>query len=286
MNKEMLTKWTEDKFRELYNTDIKKHTESVDIGKRTLTYLSWSQGYKMMTEMDINSKMEFVKNIGYEVINGEIKETESYLFPETTRSQQMRTFKNTKKITKAVPFDTVEMKEVIEKQIDPVTKEEVEVKVWKEFPVTRIRTEKELIEEETEQLVMIEKTTYFVKVRVTLFGEMKEMVLPVMDAKYNSCVTPTTRDIGDSLVRCFVKCLALFGLGLPLYNKEDLDQFIVKDERTVELENLSKMYHNNKSNPTVREKIGAFTRMCNKNMQELDLSEIRELTEMLKKLGC
>ena len=48
------------------------------------------------------------------------------------------------------------------------------------------------------------------------------MWLPVMDYNNNSIEGPTTRDISDSRMRCLVKCLGLFGLGVQLYAKSDL----------------------------------------------------------------
>lgn len=46
--------------------------------------------------------------------------------------------------------------------------------------------------------------------------------LPVMDYKNNAIPNPTARDVSDSKMRCLVKCIALFGLGLFLYRGEDI----------------------------------------------------------------
>lgn len=63
---------------------------------------------------------------------------------------------------------------------------------------------------------------YFVKTSVTMFDETKRMILPVMDNKHNAVSDPDSRDINDSIMRCLVKNLALFGLGLCLYVGEDI----------------------------------------------------------------
>lgn len=55
---------------------------------------------------------------------------------------------------------------------------------------------------------------------VTIEGHTRSMWLPVMDFKNKSIVNPTSRDISDSRMRCLVKNLALFGLGLYLYEGE------------------------------------------------------------------
>ena len=50
----------------------------------------------------------------------------------------------------------------------------------------------------------------------------RDMWLPVMDHTNKSKVDPTTRDISDARMRCLVKCLGLFGLGLYIYEGEDV----------------------------------------------------------------
>lgn len=69
-----------------------------------------------------------------------------------------------------------------------------------------------------------------VKTRVTMFGETKSMILPVMDNKHNSVDKPNSRQINDNIMRCLAKNIAMFGIGLPLYVGEDLDQFFQKNE--------------------------------------------------------
>ena len=50
----------------------------------------------------------------------------------------------------------------------------------------------------------------------------REMRLPVMDHKNTAIADPDSRDISDARMRCMVKCLALFGLGLYIYSGEDI----------------------------------------------------------------
>jgi hypothetical protein len=49
-----------------------------------------------------------------------------------------------------------------------------------------------------------------------------EMWLPVMNHKNQAISNPTARDISDTKMRCLVKCIAIFGLGLYVYAGEDL----------------------------------------------------------------
>ena len=70
---------------------------------------------------------------------------------------------------------------------------------------------------------------HFVKTRICMFGEIKEMMLPVMDNKHNAVSKPNSRQINDCIMRCLVKNIAMFGLGLPLYINEDLAELEKKE---------------------------------------------------------
>jgi hypothetical protein len=50
----------------------------------------------------------------------------------------------------------------------------------------------------------------------------RSMWLPVMDNRHNSRKNPSSKDVSNAKMRCFVKCLAAnFGLGLSLYYKDE-----------------------------------------------------------------
>lgn len=94
-----------------------------------------------------------------------------------------------------------------------------------------------------------EKTGYMVFTRVTIEGQTHEMWLPVMDgankAMKSEPYTYKTRngektveaatmfDVNTAIMRCLVKNLAMFGLGLYIYAGEDLPQ---KSEEEAEME--------------------------------------------------
>ena len=50
----------------------------------------------------------------------------------------------------------------------------------------------------------------------------RQMFLAVMDHRHNAIKGPSTRQIADTRVRCLVKTISLFGLGLYLYQGEDI----------------------------------------------------------------
>lgn len=94
---------------------------------------------------------------------------------------------------------------------------------------------------------------HMVKTQITAFGETKTCWLPVMDSKHNavqddayqihyknsSVTVPAmnARHINDSIMRCLVKNIALFGIGLKLYTGEDLRQY--KEVESVQEEQIT-----------------------------------------------
>ena len=79
-----------------------------------------------------------------------------------------------------------------------------------------------------------EDKTCKVNCKVTIGDLSREFSLPVMTSMMpmKSIVNPTSRDITDAEARCLVKVLAMFGLGLHLWekgNKKALPQ-VNKDE--------------------------------------------------------
>jgi hypothetical protein len=69
-------------------------------------------------------------------------------------------------------------------------------------------------------------------VEVTIEGHVRKMWLPVMDNRNNAVVCPNARQVSDARMRCLVKCLALFGLGLYIYQGEDLPR---QEEKPVDM---------------------------------------------------
>lgn len=64
----------------------------------------------------------------------------------------------------------------------------------------------------------------FVKVSVTIEGITRTEIHAVMDNFNKSIKEPNAVQINNSIKRCLVKCFALFGLGLYIYQGEDLPE--------------------------------------------------------------
>ena len=56
-----------------------------------------------------------------------------------------------------------------------------------------------------------------VKAGVTVGELTHEMTLPVMDNRNKAIQNPNARDISDAQMRCFVKAIAMHGIGIGLY---------------------------------------------------------------------
>ena len=142
-----------------------------------------------------------------------------------------------------------------------------------------------------------EKTGYMVETGITAGGETHVMWLPVMDGtnhamldhaytvktKYNQITVPaaTMFDINKTIMRCLVKNMAMFGLGLYIYAGEDLpvdteptdaetqvndklpdfldapknmsvDDFIAAAEKCASVGSLQTLLNSQRSNPNIK----------------------------------
>lgn len=59
---------------------------------------------------------------------------------------------------------------------------------------------------------------------VTINGDTKSCLLPVMDNRNKSIVDPDSFAVNTAIMRCLTKCIALFGLGLYIFAGEDLPE--------------------------------------------------------------
>ena len=74
--------------------------------------------------------------------------------------------------------------------------------------------------------------TGLVWVTVTLFGQERMCMLPVMDYKNKPILNPDAFAVNTAIMRCMTKALALHGLGLYIYAGEDLPESDEKEAPT------------------------------------------------------
>jgi hypothetical protein len=53
--------------------------------------------------------------------------------------------------------------------------------------------------------------------KIQIEDHVRSMALPIMDYKNNSLVNPNSRQVSDNRMRCLVKNLAMFGLGMSVF---------------------------------------------------------------------
>lgn len=68
--------------------------------------------------------------------------------------------------------------------------------------------------------------TMMVFCTISIGEASRRMWLPVMDYKNKAIINPDSFAINTANMRCLVKCMALFGLGLYIYAGEDLPLFV------------------------------------------------------------
>ena len=92
--------------------------------------------------------------------------------------------------------------------------------------------------------------TGMVWVTVTLLGNARTCMLPVMDHRNKPIMNPDAFQVNTAIMRCMTKALGLFGLGLYIYAGEDLPEGDAPDvtdwlsaiEATVTGEELQTVY--------------------------------------------
>ncbi len=72
--------------------------------------------------------------------------------------------------------------------------------------------------------------TVMVFCTVKIDDQSRMMWLPVMDNRNKAIVNPDARQINDTMMRCLVKCLAMYGLGHYIYAGEDMPSQEKDDE--------------------------------------------------------
>lgn len=141
-----------------------------------------------------------------------------------------------------------------------------------------------------------EITGYMVFTSITIEELTHEMWLPVMDSanktmrsvkytydtKYKKSipVEPATMfDINKTIMRCLVKNLAMFGLGLYIYSGEDLPEIEAEKIQTSDATSLKKLIQNFETPDKLHKNI--LKTYGIKNLEELNLRQYNEVLEKL-----
>jgi Protein of unknown function (DUF1071) len=91
--------------------------------------------------------------------------------------------------------------------------------------------------------------TAMVWITVTMFDKPMTCQLPVMDHRNKAIVNPDAFQVNTAIMRCMTKALSLHGLGLYIYNGDDLPSFI-EPESTIDPDTMTDLFlaiHNAKT---------------------------------------
>ena len=135
--------------------------------------------------------------------------------------------------------------------------------------------------------------TAWVEVSMTIDGWTETEQLAVMDYKNQSIPLEklTSADVGKSIKRCLVKCLALFGLGLSLWTGEELSS-AAKQKKEEDLDdmkaNILSLIHDKMEAGVQREEIYKIIESIakNKNPNSIkDLATAEKVLKAIEKMG-
>ncbi|MDT6324485.1 DUF1071 domain-containing protein [Enterococcus faecium] len=139
---------------------------------------------------------------------------------ETTNFEKLFNKKLNKLLKKKGKFDYLSWARAWEmmKKNDPEAT--VTINEYKHYRVVSGTHQDFLVEEYKPYLT--DETGTYVSVSVTLKGRTETELFPVTDYNNKPIAKPDASQINNSLKRCFVKSLALHGLGLHVFQGEDI----------------------------------------------------------------
>jgi len=138
-----------------------------------------------------------------------------------------------------------------------------------------------------------DETGCFVEVTTILFGKRETETLAVMDFRNKAVLQPSQTDIQNTIKRCFVKSLALHGIGISLYSKdfavENLDSEKLPREKIAKLNLLVDIIavKTEKQKRSVIKRVLELAEIEKKEFSELNYDEYsgvyKVLTDIAKK---
>lgn len=98
----------------------------------------------------------------------------------------------------------------------------------------------EIINFDNKPFQLIEGVGCMIYTKISIENETKMMWLPVMDYQNKAKLKPDIMDINKTIMRCLVKNMAMFGLGLYIYKGDDLPEEEKPDEKKQEVKKEEK----------------------------------------------
>jgi hypothetical protein len=122
--------------------------------------------------------------------------------------------------------------------------------------------------------------TIMVRCQVHAFEKTMFMQLAVFDYKNQAIKDPNACQVSNSMMRCLVKCIACFGIGLYIYAGEDLPE---EDANTANPHSASNMQprEDEVGIPSTVYRV-PFGKFVKKSLDEIDIREMKNYIEYLE----
>lgn len=161
-------------------------------------------------------------------------------------------------------------------------------KAWQEF-IKVYPTAKYEIKKNNEGIPVFgnDSQGYMCFTTVTIEDLTHEMWLPIMDFKNKAMLNPDMMAINKTVMRCLVKNLAMFGLGLYIYAGEDLpdEETDVDRERTSNISGAPKgtnfikeiaSLSENYLGTAIGSKVDDYVQKCLEKLSKKDINELSQ----------
>lgn len=128
---------------------------------------------------------------------------------------------------------------------------------------------------------------YLVETSLTVKGETKEMWLPVMDNRNRAVKQADMMQINKTIMRCLVKNMSLFGLGLYIYAGEDLPEQQKTEEQLKQYAELRTELNNigcDFRDANVDSYICKHAKVKTQDIQKLDAEGLSRLIKIYKEM--
>lgn len=128
---------------------------------------------------------------------------------------------------------------------------------------------------------------YLVETSLTVKGETKEMWLPVMDNRNRAVKQADMMQINKTIMRCLVKNMSLFGLGLYIYAGEDLPEQQKTEEQLKQYAELRTELNNigcDFRDANVDSYICKHAKVETQDIQKLDAEGLSRLIKIYKEM--
>lgn len=129
---------------------------------------------------------------------------------------------------------------------------------------------------------------FYVQTSITVDGITREMWLPVMDHRNQSLKQPDMCAVNKTIMRCLVKNVAMFGLGLYIYEGEDAPEAEVAAYEAMSVDDIIAAINETKSKAEMQKlaaKLKTNDLARNERVKVASLAKINEFNQQIIRDG-